>query len=172
MIKIAVFNVGRGMYAAFSINQEYPLGTILKAPTASKEEIERILIVRFHSQRNEYKKQGKRIEPIDRNGTLRGGWKFTWWPTSILWKENNSIITQTREEVLVNEPGLTITKKTPLAKEMGKALFDANEITGKIVKEKMVMAECKDGKFSFTPVTEDIIGISQIPEYISKHTEE
>ena len=162
MIKIAVFNVGRGMYAAFSINQEYPLGTILKAPTASKEEIERNLIVRFHSQRNEYKKQGKHIEPIERNGTLRGGWKFMWWPTSILWKENNSIITQTREEVLVKEPGLTITKKTPLAKEMEKALPT----------EKMVMAECKDGKFSFTPVTEDIIGISQIPEYISKHAEE
>lgn len=168
MIKIAVFNIGKGMYSAFSLNQEYPLATVVKAPLAGKHEIERILILRFHSQRNEYKKIGKDIEPINSNGKRRGGWKFIWTPVDILYKKLEPVCT--KEEVLVNEPGLTITKKSPLAESMEKVLPE--EITGKIIKEKMGIASMNDGQFRFTEIKGDIIGVSQIPEYIAAHSTE
>ena len=168
MIKIAVFNLGRGMYSVFSLNQEYPVATVLKAPGASKEEIERILIVRFHSQRNEYKKQGKYIEPINQNGKRRGGWKFIWYPLDVLFNKTQKT---EKVETLVSEPGLTITKKSPFVEQMEKTLFDKNEITGSPIKEQFVMAEqTLDGKFTFTPLTDDIIFLTQIPEYITKHS--
>ena len=169
MIKIAVFNIGKGMYSAFSLNQEYPLATVVKAPLASKHEIERILIVRFHSQRNEYKKIGKDIEPINTGGKRRGGWKFIWTPVDVLYKKLEPV--PVHEEVLVNEPGLTITKKSPLAESMEK-VFSSEEITGKIIKEKMGIASMNDGQFKFTEIKGDIIGVSQIPEYIRTHSTE
>lgn len=57
MIKIAVVALGRNLYSAFSLNQECPLATTFRGKgKETKKEIERILTVRFHAQRSEYKK--------------------------------------------------------------------------------------------------------------------
>lgn len=158
MIKIAVFNLGRGIYSAFSINQDYPLSTTIRVnDNASKSEIERIIVSRFHSQRVEWKKHGiTSIKPIERTGTRLGGWKFKWLQPSVLWS-NQSISELKKTETLISETGLTIVKETPIAKPITE-------------REQMVMAETtEDGRFSFTPLSNDIIAISEIPEYIKNH---
>ena len=164
MIKIAIVSLGKNLYSAFSLNQEYPLATVYKGTWRDdKDRVEQIVIQRFHSQRNEYKKTGASIPPINRAGRHRDGWKFIWKNIASIFEKPEVPQKQFIEEVLTKEPGLTITKKTPLASMMENALVE---------KEKMVIAEVKDGRFSFTPVTEDIIGVSEIPDYITKHSTE
>ena len=157
MIKIAIFNQGRDVYTAMSINQEYPLSTVIRAPRgASKSEVERICIQRFHSQRMEWKKLGAPLPNLSK----KNAWKMIWFTPSVLWNNQPKLnipenVIKTAEMELVKEPGLTITKRVPVTQE----------------REKMVMAECTlDGKFSFTPLTEDIIAVSEIPDYIASHT--
>ena len=161
MIKVAIVSLGKDLYSAFSLNQECPLATVYKGTWRDdKDRVERVIIQRFYSQRNEYKKQGFDIPPINREGRHRDGWKFIWKNTASIFEKTEPQPKQFVEEVLAKETGLTITRKTPLAEAMEKAL----------PKEQMVMAECDNGRFSFTPVTDDIIGVSEIPNYIASHT--
>ena len=156
MIKIAVVSLGRNLYSAFSLNQEYPLATVFRAKGyESREEIERILIVRFHSQRTEYKKMGYIFDPVGRNGKKRGGWKFIWMDTKVFW---NKIEPQTKVETLVNEPGLTIKKEVPLQK--------VADLIAKNL-EQMYIAEENEGTFKFTPVEGTVVAESDIPSFIS-----
>ncbi len=156
MIKIAVLNLKKNVYVAFSINQEYPLATVVRSDVPlNKSEIEQMIKMRFHSQRNEWKKLGYKVESLQNHR----GWKFTWWPQSIFWLQPKSV-TAEKVETLVEEPGLTITKKIPVENKTEKS----------IPGEKMGIASMEDGKFMFTEIKGDVIGISQIPEYIANHS--
>lgn len=159
MIKIAVVSLGRNLYCAFSLNQDYPLSTTVRAKGYEhKEDIERIIIGRFHSQRREYMEAGAIIKLVGKRGSLSDRWKFIWTDTRVFW---NKVEPTTEKQVLVDEPGLRIEKHMPL-KEI--ASISAKKL------EQMYMAEADaNGKCSFTPVTDDIIAESEIPTYIKLH---
>lgn len=146
MIKIVVVALGKNRYSAFSLNQEFPLlSTFTGDGTESRKEIERTLIIRFHTQRNKYKEQGACVARL----TRRNAWKFIWTDTSVFWNKTKP---QVELETLVNEPGLQISRQTPQKHE------------------PMYIAESTDdGKCSFTPLSKDIIAESEIPAYIKEH---
>ena len=160
MIKIAIVSLGRNIYCGFSLNQEYPVASIVHS-NASRDVIEHTFISRFHSQRFEYRKNGADIDYINSNGKRRGGWKFIWCDTSIFWNKTEKT-TKQETQTLVNETGLRIEKLTPLT-EIAKATAE------EIENEPMYVAKRLGGGFEFTPVTDDIVPESKIGEYMKTH---
>ena len=158
MIKVVIVNLGNNFYSAFSINQEHPLATTIRLKgRMSKDSIERMLILRFHTQRSEYKKVGIDIDPIKPNGSRRGGWKFIWTDTTVFW---NKVTAKPEKETVVDMPGLKIERELPLQEAAKTA---AKEF------EPLYIAEQLDSGFKFTPVSEDIIRESEIPAYMKSH---
>lgn len=159
MIKVVIINLGNNLYSAFSINQEYPLATTVRLKEhMSKDSIERMLILRFHSQRSEYKKVGIDINPIEMNGSRRGGWKFIWMDTKVFW---NKVTAKPEKETVVDMPGLKIERELPLQ--------EAAKTAAKEFEPLYIAEQVLDGGFKFTPVSEDIIRESEIPAYMKSH---
>lgn len=161
MIKIAVIELGKNWYAAFSLNQENPLATIYRGSDRdSKTYIENVLIKRFHSQRNEYKKIGESVPPLVLNGRQQG-WKFIWKKPSIVWEKPEEPKPQV--ETLVDDLGLKITRTRPL-EEVAKE-------TAKTLEPMYIATKIVDGGFRFDPITDDIVAESDIPNYMRSHKE-
>lgn len=162
MIKIAVIALGKNIYNAFSLNQEYPVATTYRGTWSdTKEDVEKVFISRFHSQRLEWKKMGKDIPPLEKTGVRRGGWKFIWKNTANIFdKPAEQIKVKPQVETLVSEPGLTITKEKPIFQV---AAETAAEL------EPMYVAKKLEHGFNFEPISDDVIPESKIPEYIRTH---
>lgn len=159
MIKIAVINLGKNWYAAFSLNQTYPLATIYRGSDMdSKADIEGVLIKRFHSQRQEYKKMDISVPPLTVDGR-RQGWKFIWKNPSVIWEKPEEPKPQV--ETLVDDFGLKITKTKPL-EEVAKQ-------TTKTLEPMYIATKVGDGGFRFDPITDDIVAESDIPNYMKIH---
>lgn len=152
MIKIAVVALGRNLYSAFSLNQECPLATTFRGKgKETRREIERILTVRFHAQRSEYKKLNLYVPRI----TTHNNWKYIWTDTSVMW---NKLEPQMKLETILDEVGVKIERAVD------------NKAGTTYITEPMYVAEAtEDGKCSFTPFTKDIIAESEIPAYIKEH---
>lgn len=151
MIKICVIALGKDVFSAFSINQEYPLATVIRGDwTKSKKEVEENIRSRLASQRMEWKKLGKSVPTLPKK---RDNWRFNWVNTSIFWNTDKKPKPETL--TLLDEPGLTVTR------EVKPTIVDSNE--------PLYFAEKNGNAFNFTPVTADVIKESEIPNYMKTH---
>ena len=159
MIKVAVIELGKNQYAAFSLNQENPLSTILRGKGhESKSDVESILKERFHAQRNQYKNEGIYVPPLVVNGKQLG-WKFIWKTPSCVWEKTSA--KKPEVETLVDDLGLKITRTKPLE--------EIAQQTAKTMEPLYMATKLVEGGFRFDPISEDVIAESEIPNYMRTH---